>query len=94
VLAALRLVTVGIESPLSLKKDGAVGQLPRVDFIASPMSECPRNGTTINLQSAILAASNYRLLGRVTADDLFIEKWLLRKEIVTRTTQPIANSDA
>lgn len=36
-------------------------------------------------ESKILAASNYRVLGKVTADDLFIEKWLLRKEIVTRT---------
>ena len=38
------------------------------------------------IESKILAASNYRVLGRVTADDLFIEKWLLRKEIITRTT--------
>jgi hypothetical protein len=36
-------------------------------------------------ESKILAASNYRVLGKVTADDVFIEKWLLRKEIVTRT---------
>ena len=36
-------------------------------------------------ESRILAASNYRVLGRVSADDLFIEKWLLKKEIVTRT---------
>jgi len=38
------------------------------------------------LESKILAASNYRVLGRITADDLFIEKWLLQKEIITRTT--------
>jgi hypothetical protein len=37
------------------------------------------------IESKILAASNYRVLGRITADDLFIEKWLLTKEIVTRT---------
>jgi hypothetical protein len=37
------------------------------------------------IESRILAASNYRVLGRITADDLFIEKWLLKEEIVTRT---------
>lgn len=37
-------------------------------------------------ESKILATSNYRVLGKVTDDDLFIEKWLMRKEIVTRTT--------
>ena len=37
-------------------------------------------------ESKILAASNYRVLGKITADDLFIEKWLLQTEIVTRTT--------
>jgi hypothetical protein len=36
-------------------------------------------------ESKILAASNYRVLGKITGDDLFIEKWLLRKEIATRT---------
>jgi hypothetical protein len=36
------------------------------------------------IDSTILAASNYRVLGRITADDLLIEKWLLNKEIVTR----------
>ena len=36
-------------------------------------------------ESKILAASKYRVLGRITADGKFIEKWLLRKEIVTRT---------
>jgi hypothetical protein len=36
-------------------------------------------------ESKILAASNYRVLGKVTADDLFMEKWVLRKEIVTRS---------
>jgi hypothetical protein len=36
-------------------------------------------------ESKILAASNYRVLGKLTADDLLIEKWLLSKEIVTRT---------
>ena len=36
-------------------------------------------------ESKILAASNYRVLGKITADDSFIEKWMLRKEIVTRT---------
>lgn len=35
-------------------------------------------------ESKILAASNYRVLGKVTADDLFIKRWLLRTEIVTR----------
>jgi hypothetical protein len=38
------------------------------------------------LESKVLAASNYRVLGKVTADDRFIEKWLLRTEIVTRGT--------
>ena len=37
-------------------------------------------------ESKILAASNYRVLGKVIADEVFIEKWLLRKEIVTRTS--------
>ena len=36
-------------------------------------------------ESKILAASNYRVLGKITDDDLFIEKWLLRKEVVTRS---------
>jgi len=36
------------------------------------------------IESKILAASNYRVLGSITADTLFIEKWLLKKEIVTR----------
>lgn len=36
-------------------------------------------------ESKILAASNYRVMGKVTADDVFLEKWLLKKEIVTRT---------
>ena len=36
-------------------------------------------------ESKILAASKYRVLGKVTADDLLLEKWLLRKEIVTQT---------
>jgi hypothetical protein len=35
-------------------------------------------------ESKILAASNYRVLGKVTADGRLMEKWLLRKEIVTR----------
>lgn len=36
-------------------------------------------------ESKILAGSNYRVLGKVTADDVFMEKWLLKKEILTRT---------
>jgi hypothetical protein len=36
-------------------------------------------------ESKILAASNYRVLGKITGDDRFIEKWLLSTEIVTRT---------
>ena len=36
------------------------------------------------LESKILQASKYRVLGKITADDEFIEKWLLRKEIITR----------
>jgi len=36
-------------------------------------------------ESKILAASNYRVLGKITADDRFIEKWLLSREILTRT---------
>jgi hypothetical protein len=37
------------------------------------------------IESRILAASNYRVLGQITADAQFIEKWLLKKEIITRT---------
>ena len=37
------------------------------------------------IESKILAASNYRVLGKISADDLFIQKWLLSTEIVTRT---------
>jgi hypothetical protein len=37
------------------------------------------------IQSKVLAASNYRVLGKIMSDDLFIEKWLLKKDIVTRT---------
>jgi hypothetical protein len=36
------------------------------------------------LESKILQASRYRVLGKITADPEFIEKWLLRKEITTR----------
>ena len=36
------------------------------------------------IESKILAASNYRVLGSITSDALLIEKWLLKKEIVTR----------
>lgn len=38
------------------------------------------------IESKILEASNYRVLGKVTADDLFIRKWLFKEEIVTRTS--------
>jgi hypothetical protein len=37
-------------------------------------------------ESKILRASNYRVLGKITADDLLMEKWLLSKQIVTRGT--------
>jgi hypothetical protein len=37
-------------------------------------------------ESKILAASNYRVLGKFTADDQFIEKWLLTTTITTRGT--------
>jgi hypothetical protein len=36
------------------------------------------------LDSKILQTSAYRVLGRITADDEFIQSWLLKKEIVTR----------
>jgi hypothetical protein len=36
------------------------------------------------IESTILAASNYRVVGKVTADDVLIEKWLLKKEVVTK----------
>ena len=35
-------------------------------------------------ESRILAASNYRVLGKISADDSLIEKWLLGTEIATR----------
>jgi len=38
------------------------------------------------LDSKILQTSAYRVLGRITADDEFIQSWLLKKEIVTRTS--------
>jgi len=34
--------------------------------------------------SKILQTSAYRVLGRITADDEFIQSWLLKKEIITR----------
>ena len=37
------------------------------------------------IESKILADSHYRVLGRISADDLFIKKWLLKQEVVTRT---------
>ena len=37
-------------------------------------------------ESKILGTSNYRVLGKVTADDVFIRKWLFRQEIITRTS--------
>lgn len=36
-------------------------------------------------ESKILTASNYRVLGKLTDDYSFIEKWLLKTEISTRT---------
>ena len=36
-------------------------------------------------ESKILTASNYRVLGKITGDDQFLEKWLLTTEINTRT---------
>ncbi|HSS18894.1 MAG TPA: hypothetical protein VLL54_02360 [Pyrinomonadaceae bacterium] len=38
------------------------------------------------IESKILAASKYRVLGKITADDQLIEKWLLQQDVVTRTT--------
>lgn len=38
------------------------------------------------IESKILTSSNYRVLGKITADEQFIEKWLLKTEIVTRIT--------
>lgn len=38
------------------------------------------------LDSKILQTSAYRVLGRITADDEFIQSWLLKKEIITRGT--------
>ena len=38
------------------------------------------------LDSKILQTSAYRVLGRITADDEFIQSWLLKREIVTRGT--------
>jgi hypothetical protein len=35
--------------------------------------------------SKILASSRYRILGKISADDQFIERWLRGEEIVTRT---------
>lgn len=39
------------------------------------------------IESKILEASKYRVLGKVTADDVFIQKWLFKQEIVTRTAR-------
>ncbi len=36
------------------------------------------------LDSKILQASQYRVLGKITADDELVEKWLLQKAIVTK----------
>jgi hypothetical protein len=36
------------------------------------------------LESKVLQASRYRVIGKVTADPELIEKWLLRTEIITR----------
>jgi len=56
-----------------------------VYFIHSSYAEPYAVLRELATESKILAASNYRVLGKVTADDLFIKKWLLSKEIVTRT---------
>lgn len=37
--------------------------------------------------SKILATSKYRVLGKISADDAFMEKWLLNKEVVTRVSR-------
>ena len=37
------------------------------------------------LESKILAASQYRVVGKVSADDEFIVKWLLGTDVVTRS---------
>ena len=38
------------------------------------------------LKSTILRSSKYRVLGKITADEGLIQKWLLKTEIVTRQT--------
>lgn len=38
------------------------------------------------LDSKILQTSAYRVLGKITADDELIQRWLLKKEIATRGT--------
>ena len=37
-------------------------------------------------ESKILTASSYRVLGKITADDVFLEKWLLTTQIITKGT--------
>lgn len=38
------------------------------------------------IESKILSASKYRVLGKITADDELIKKWILKTQILTRTT--------
>ncbi len=56
-----------------------------VYFIHSPYVDPYMVVRETATDSKILAASNYRVLGKVMADDLFLKRWLLKTEIVTRT---------
>jgi Sulfatase len=72
---------IGLEEPLVDRK--VLGERPLTLGL-------PAKHPTIVVQekaseSRILMASDYRVLGKIVADDLLIEKWLLGKEIATRS---------
>lgn len=56
----------------------------QVYFIHSSYAEPYRVVKEKALQSKILAGSNYRVIGKISADDDLLVKWLLQKQILTK----------
>jgi hypothetical protein len=56
-----------------------------VFFIHSSYAEPYKVVKEKAIDSTILASSKYRVLGKISADDSFIIKWLTKQEIITKT---------
>ena len=95
ILCVVSISAIGLTVPscVSKKQNAKAKQTETVlmmerqdwaSFIHSSYVEPYRVVREKAIESKILAASSYRVLGSITSDALFIEKWLLKKEIVTR----------